>query len=480
MIPSSKSLCYISVITLGASRLASAGLEHVIGDSEITTKQALTRHSPHDLNPALGNVAAEEVGKGYGHNRQIGLKGMSQSLSGKQAKMNSIRSDWDIIDGNISIFTWAYGKSEDDMMEYVEKLTLLKAFLGKKSGEMARGLPGHLPEDIPGRASAFEDTWSELEKTLSDANGAIKDDFKIGLIEIMLMSAGHMTKYQLMPPEFLAGIQILQPMNLSRLLQFYLTRKPWNSGRVLNHLDWNSVVPTLECLANHKMLVVFRGPIRALDDTGKKQIVKDSLETFLMASKENLQTGSDDNAQFMTSMKPFFEKNLDAGVSLSATGRPSATGMEEQMMIKNVEDQKDILKILQHAVKQIENPPHISEGEKARNTFLFSCYLIKFFQDFYPDMMVKTSPEIINLNSSEFVRKNELIRETFKMLHNPNEYNRHTMNLRYIQIIKGKGYDQDMMVWVKKVTALLFGEEKMKDIKILLERIPSHIHPFPE
>ncbi|KAI9617573.1 hypothetical protein H4Q26_012871 [Puccinia striiformis f. sp. tritici PST-130] len=74
MIPSSKSLCYISVITLGASRLASAGLEHVIGDSEITTKQALTRHSPHDLNPALGNVAAEEVGKGYGHNRQIGLK----------------------------------------------------------------------------------------------------------------------------------------------------------------------------------------------------------------------------------------------------------------------------------------------------------------------------------------------------------------------------------------------------------------------
>ncbi|POW03415.1 hypothetical protein PSTT_11128 [Puccinia striiformis] len=94
MIPSSKSLCYISVITLGASRLASAGLEHVIGDSEstshlLTTKQALTRHSPHDLNPALGNVAAEEVGKGYGHNRQIGLKGMSQSLSGKQGQSHS-------------------------------------------------------------------------------------------------------------------------------------------------------------------------------------------------------------------------------------------------------------------------------------------------------------------------------------------------------------------------------------------------------
>ncbi|POV96200.1 hypothetical protein PSHT_15272, partial [Puccinia striiformis] len=419
MIPSSKSLCYISVITLGAGRLASAGLEHVIGDSEITAKQSLTRHSPHDLHPALGNFAAEEVGKGYGHNRQIGLKGMSQSLSGKQAKMNSIRSDWDIIDGNISIFTWAYGKSEDDMMD-----------IHPRKGIRIRRY---------------------MKNTLIDANGAIKDDFKIGLIEIMLMSAGHITKYQLMPPEFLAGIQILQPMNLSRLLQFYLKRKPWSSGRVLNHLDWNSVVPTLECLANHKMLAVFRGPIRALDDAGKELIVKDSLETFLMASKENLETGSDDNAQFMTSMKPFFEKNLDAGVSLSATGRPSTTGMEEQMMINNIEEQKDILKIYNM----------LSNKLRIHHEYIFIFLLLdQIFPGFLSRYDGKNLSRNHQLNSSEFVRKNELIQETFKMLHNPNEYNWHTMNLRYIQIIKGKGYDQDMMVWVKKVTALFLVRRK--------------------
>ncbi|KAA1096897.1 hypothetical protein PGT21_031095 [Puccinia graminis f. sp. tritici] len=487
-ISSKVSLGYMLVLILAASKLALSTLEPITGTSKIASGEGIV----HEGNCRYSGLGEAEMGQGkeYWHD-QNAQKKIARSLSGDRARIDSMDSDWQKVTWKVVTLIWAYDK-QDHISGPVKDLERIHDHLLTKSEEVASALsipvskdgsqgrsrvPARMPQSFRYRPHiltkdmenitpfSLEHTWFELEKMVIEPHGILHDDknqFKVGLLESMLMIGNYIAKYQLMPVGFLEGVQLFRPKVLSELLQFYLKRKQWNSERLLDDFDWNTVVPTLECLTRHKMVEPFHRPIRALDHQGKKLVVNDSLKTFMEVLKEKTQKGFDD--EFTEIVESFFGGNLSEDV-LSST-KSLDIGPDDKE-INTIEDQRPS-SALQYAMKQVENPPNVSEGEKFRNQFVFSCSLIEYFKSFDRDTIAKMSQGGIDLTA--FNRKYTFIHDTFRMIRTTAQP-WHMMRFKYMQLIMDQDQDEEMRAWIKRFTEVMFGESKTNEIQSLLEKL---------
>ncbi|WAQ88518.1 hypothetical protein PtA15_9A645 [Puccinia triticina] len=228
-------------------------------------------------------------GKEYRQGRN-GQKAMSsRRLSGAEAKINLMKSDWREITSNVLLLRiWAHDELEH-VSGCVKEVIKLYDYLGIRTEELASALSaahrlrseisqersrpltgiesGPLKSDVSSiELLPFEDTWSGLEERLIEPNDILNDnkEVKAQLLENMLMLAVYIAKHEVISTDFLERIRLFQPKYLSELLQFYLKLKQWNSKHVLDDLDWNTVFPTLECLTTHKATRPFHAPIRGM------------------------------------------------------------------------------------------------------------------------------------------------------------------------------------------------------------------------
>jgi hypothetical protein len=200
----------------------------------------------------------------------------------------------------------------------------------------------------------------------------------------------------------------------------------------------------------------------ALDHQGKRLVVYDCLKKFMKVLKAKPYKGFDD--QFTGIVEPFFEGNLSEDVLSSTESIDIGPDGKENNII---EDQK-ANSALKHAMKQVENPPNLSDGDKFRNQFLFSCYLIEYFNNFDRYSIAKVGQGEIDLTA--FKRKYTFIHDTFKMIRTITQP-WHMMRFQYMQMIMDEDEDEDMRAWIKRFTEVIFGESKKDEIQSLLEKL---------
>ncbi|KNE91098.1 hypothetical protein PSTG_15494 [Puccinia striiformis f. sp. tritici PST-78] len=276
-------------------------------------------------------------------------------------------------------------------------------------------------------------TWRDLEEVLigfQTSNHLIESDtkFLLGFLKTFYTFGNLIHDYQLMPSSFIKNIEIFQPNNIFRMLEYYINLlfSKWN-GKFFDIPG--SLTPQLEFLTNGVAVKHFHRPIKELSKQHQIHVVYLVLRTIMRHAPWGDPTSS---PSFLNICEEFNQNHfLDKLNGLSSALIQKKPGIDALTEPEN----RRVVRMIELTINHFQNPSNSrSVGKTERIEFLLVYYILDFLDRYY-------QPIIKTIMQERGSKTSQLFQKQIKFMRSYLNYFRYSLEFYWYFMYRGRDVD---------------------------------------